>query len=428
MATQPNFIEVTDYLAEEGIRLLTNELEIASGFNTDFQDNLDKEFPVGATFRVPLPNLGTVRRNTLAYTPTSVTDRHTTVTCDRIAGWDAEWDSIELALSFPRSESRIKKKILKPAMEQIKQEFDTQAAQFGYLNTPNIVGTLGTNPTTFDSVYGAGRQRLIELAGFYGDIRTVLSPGLGRSLRANVVANTFNPQDELAEMFRKGYIGEVSGIGPTYESMSLFSHTSGIWATVATGVTVKTGSSTGDSTLVVSCTTGDTFNAGDTVNVGSVNDVNPMTLRSTGTLKQFELAATTVGVGGQATLTFVTNSSQGALIGPGSPYQNVDALPVAGATLTLFPGTSMVNATAKTGTVSLMFGKDAYALVGIKLENPKASSAEIVSQSQDPESGLAVAFIRMFDPISRKWVNRFDSAFGFGLLHNDHCAVRVLGA
>src|SRR6185295_1300929 len=142
MPTQPNYQAVTDWLCMEGLALLTNSLEVAPCFNTDFQENLEKEFPVGATFRVPLPNLGTVRRNTLAYSPTSIQDRTTTITCDRIAGWDVEWDSLELALNMPRSETRLRNKILKPAMEQIKQEIDSQAAQFAYLNTPNIVGVL----------------------------------------------------------------------------------------------------------------------------------------------------------------------------------------------------------------------------------------------------------------------------------------------
>jgi hypothetical protein len=51
----------------------------------------------------------------------------------------------------------------------------------------------------------------------------------------------------------------------------------------------------------------------------------------------------------------------------------------------------------------------------------------MASYARDPETGLSVSFLRMFDPIQRKWVNRFDVGMGFGLLYNDHCAVRVLG-
>ena len=427
MPSQPNYLETSTWLAMEQLRLLTNALEIAPCFNTDFQDNLEKEFPVGPTFQIPLPNLVLPRLNTLNYAAQPIVDRHATVTCDRIAGADLEWDGIEEALTMVRGEDRIRKKLLVPAMKVIRQQIDTQCAQWGYLNTPNVVGTLATDPTTFDAVYGAADQRLTELAGNYGEKTMILSPSLARTLRANVVTNTFHPKDELAAMFKKGYIGDVTGIGPTYQSMSLYQHTTGIWATVATGVTVNTASSSGDSTLVVSCTSGDTFNAGDRVNIGSVNEINPMTLRSTGTLKQFVIANTVTATSTTATLTFVTNSSQGAIIGPGSPYQNVDALPAAAATLTLWPGTTMSNATAKTGTVSLMIGQDAFALVGFKFKNPKASSVEIVAQEQDPDTGISVAFVRSWDAPTRKWINRFDSGFGFGNLHNDHCAVAVAG-
>lgn len=421
MPTQPNFQEVTDWLCMEGLTLLTNSLEVAQTFNTDFQENQEKEFPVGATFHVPLPNLGTVRRNTLAYNPTSIQDRHVDITIDRIAGWDVEWDSLELALRMPRTEARLRKKILKPAMAQIKQEIDSQCAQFAYLNTPNIVGVLGTNPTTFDAVYGAADQRLTELAGNYGEKTMLLSPGAARTLRTSTT-NTFNPtpSDEIAKMFRTGYIGQVTGFGETYQSMSLYSHTSGVWAsTVSTSSASQTGS-----TLALTATNGDTFIPGDVISIAAVNDVNPMTLRSTGTLKQFVVtgAATVTAAASAASITIYP-----AIVGPGSPYQNVDALPGNAAALTMFPGTAAPT-TAHSGVNSLAIGKDAFALVGITLQNPKASSVEIASVATDPDTGLSVSFVRMFDGIYRKWINRFDVAFGFGVLHADHCAVRVLGA
>lgn len=418
MASQPNSLEVTDWLCDEGVRLLTNSLEVAGTFDTSYKKNLEREFPVGATFRVPLPNLGTVRRNTLAYDPKPIQDRHTTITCDRIAGWDVEWDSVELALSMPRSEERIKSKILVPAMKQIRQEIDSQAAYFAMLNTPNIVGTLGTNPATFDAVYGAVDQRLTELAGNSSENTMLLSPSLARSLRASAVSQ-FNPTDEIAKMFRKGYIGEVAGIAQTYQSMSLYSTTAGVWAGT---VEMNAGNQIGNS-LVLTATTGDTFPAGLPFNIAGVNDVNPMTLRSTGTLKQFTNLTDVTAAGSAATLTVYP-----AIVGPGSPYQNVDALPAAGADLTQYPGTTAPSTGPKSGVNSLCIGKEAFALVGVKLENPKSSSAEIVSQAQDPETGISVAFVRMFDPVSRKWVNRFDCCFGFGVLLADHCAVRVLGA
>lgn len=417
MATQPNELEVTDWLCMEGIRLLTNTTEVLPTFNMDYDEQLDKEFPVGAQFRVPLPNLGKVRLDTMAYAPQPIIDRHTDITCNKIVGWDVEWDSVELALSMPRSEQRIKKKILVPAMKQIQQQWDSEAANFALLNTPNIVGILGTQPADFDAIYGAADERLTQLAGNSTDKTMFLSPGEARSLRKSAVSY-FNPTDEIAKMFKKGYIGEVTGFGQSYQSMSLFRSTSDVWQ----GVVEVTNTMTADSNqLVVTCTTNDTFTAGTPYNIAGVDDVNPMTLRSIGSLKQFVLLQSTVGAASSATLTFYPG-----IVGPGSPYQNVSAYPLAGADLTQYPGTVGANA-GITGVNGLAIAKEAFAFVGVKLQNPKASSAEIVSQEQDPDTGLSVAFLRMFDPVSRKWINRFDSLGGFGVLWGDHASIRVLG-
>ena len=417
MATQPNLIEVTDWLAMEALRLLTNALEVAPCFNSDYDDQLDMEFPVGKTFRVPLPDNFLIR-NGLQYTPQSIVDRHTDIACDQVHGVDFEWDSVEAALTMPRTEERIRKKVLIPAMKKQRQEIDSHAANFAMLNTPNFVGQLGTSPTTFDSIYGAADERLTVLAGNAEDKTMLLSPGMARSLRAGAVSY-FNPTDEIAAMFKKGYIGEVTGFGQSYQSMSLYQTTSDLWQ----GTVEMTAAVTTDtSSLGLTVTSGDTFTAGTPFVIAGVNDVNPMTLRSTGNLKNFVVAqSVTASAGTQAV------SIYPGIVGPGSPYQNVDAYPAAGADLTQYYGTVGVNAGTKVGVNGLAITKDAFALVGVKLQNPKASSAEIVSQAQDPETGISVAFLRMFDPVSRKWINRFDSCYGFGRLWADHCAVRVLG-
>ena len=67
-----------------------------------------------------------------------------------------------------------------------------------------------------------------------------------------------------------------------------------------------------------------------------------------------------------------------------------------------------------------------FALAGVKLEVPKA--CEVSSQTRDPETGLAVRFIRMFDPQQSKMINRFDVLYGFGQLRPRNCAVRILTA
>jgi hypothetical protein len=407
-----NQFEYVDWLSMESLRLLTNSLEVAPFFNTKYNPEFTKEFTVGESVRVPLPKQFLIT-NGLGYQPQPIIDRHTTVTVDQSFGVHFEWDSAEQALKLPRGEEKISAQILKPAMAKIKQEIDSRCALYAYQNTPNVVGILGTNPATFDAVYGAAGQRLAELACPPGDMGMILSPAVARALRATAVSY-FNPPSDIARMWKKGAIGEVNGF-ETYQSMSLYSHTAGTWAGA---VTVNGAGQTGSS-LILTCTTGDTFLQGDVFSILNVNDVNPMTLRSTGTAKQFVITAPVTGAASAATV-----SISPAIVGPGSPYQNVDALAASGAALTLFPGTTSPN--GKVGTNGLAIHGDAFALVGVRLANPK--KAEMSSYARDPETGISVSFLRDFDPVERKWINRFDVLLGFGNLYNDHCAVRVLGA
>jgi len=105
-------------------------------------------------------------------------------------------------------------------------------------------------------------------------------------------------------------------------------------------------------------------------------------------------------------------------------YQNIDAQPANGATLTLFPGTS--SPSGKVGKQGLAFTQEAFA--GISLPLPMPENEELVSQSTDPDTGISIAFIRSFDAINRKWINRFDVLLAFGRLHAELASMRILCA
>lgn len=411
-----NTFDVADWLCMEGVRRLNNTLVVGQFFNTDWEENYEKEFAVGDTVRVPIPLEFSVTDG-LAYQPQPIQDTHTTITVDQISGVHFEYDAVERALRMPRGEDRVTEKLLVPAMDAIKQDIDSRCANWAYQNTNNIVGVLGTDPTTFDAVFGAAKQRMTELACPQTSKRAmILWPKVARALRASAVTY-FNPPDEFSRQWKKGIIGEKDGFD-TYESMSLYSHTSGVWAGV---VEMLAGGQSGAS-LSLTATTSDTFKAGDVFNIVGVNQVNIKTKRSTGTLAQFRIIADVTAAASAATILI-----DPPIIGPGSPYQNVDALPAAGADLTLFPGTAAPT-TAHSGTQSLALTRDAFALVGVTMKNPSKSSVEMVSQARDPNTGISVAFLRDHDSKTRTWINRFDVLWGRGNLRNNQCSVRVLSA
>ena len=113
-----------------------------------------------------------------------------------------------------------------------------------------------------------------------------------------------------------------------------------------------------------------------------------------------------------------------AIFGPGSQYQNVDALPANAAALTFWPGTTTPSGLS--GTISLGLSKYAFAKAFGKFENPEA--VEKAERAEDPETGASVAFVRAWDQYNRKMTNRFDMCYGFGNLNLDYGVSAVAGA
>lgn len=408
----PNDFAFTKWVSMEALRDLENMLEVADGMNTDANREFDKEFAVGEQIQIKLPQQWLVTDG-LGYNPQAIARKTVTVTVNQPFGIHFEWDSFEKALRMERSKEEIKDQYIDPGARQLAQETDSRACQFLYQNTNNIVGILGTDPTT-TTVFAQARQRLIEKACPAGGMRKlVITPNIHTAIDPAFLAY-FNPTSEISQLFKEGSIGKHQGFD-WFESMSLYSHTAG----TSTSPTISNTSLLSGGTIIVACTTGDTFNAGDVYEIANVNAVNPKTRRKIASgLQTFVVLTPTVGVASLATLNIYP-----PIAGPGDQYQNVDALPVAGAALTLFPGTTSPNGLI--GTNSLAFHRDAAALVGVKLELPKA--VEMSSQTRSPKTGLAIRFTRTWDAQTSSMKNRWDIAIGFGALRPDNCAVRVLG-
>lgn len=411
----PNTFEYADWLSMTCSDLLESKRAVSQVFNTDYSKEFKLKFPVGDSIRAPFPQQFTIRRG-LDYNPQVINRRHTTIAFDDPFGIDFEWDSAEEALRAPRGREKVKKEILDPAMSQLGQEIDSAAALYAYQNAASLVGVLQTNPTTYDATSAAARQVMQELAcPDSGERAMIVPPAVMRSIKTANIA-LFNPTSDITKQFRQGIVGQSDGFD-WYESMSLYRHTAGT-TTSPTVTTTQTGTDA-ISSFAIGCTTGNTFLKGDKISFASVLPVHPQTRRTFGTAtKTFTVTASVTAANSTATVAFSP-----PMFGPGSQYQNVDALPVATAVVTMWPGTTSPN--GKIGQVGLALHRNAFALVGVELEEPKSSSVELVSQTRDPDSGISVRFIRQWDGKASKMINRFDAMIGYGTFYNDACAVAV---
>jgi coat protein Gp5 len=404
----------TDWVSTEALRLLINKLVIAGIFNTDWREDFDQEFPIGETVRIKLPQRFTIRDG-LGYTPQPINRLNTTASINLVKGVDFEYDDMEKMLKMERELSEISEQYIEPAVAQIAQEIDSQAANFALQWANNYVGVLGVDPNSM-STFEAARQRMFELACPPSGEKLMIIPPQVATALVPALSSLLNPSSEISKQYKTGAMGQMAGF-EWFESMSLYRQTAGTQN--ATGVTVNGAGQTG-STLAITCTSGDTFNQGDIFSIANVNQVNPMTRRLlSNTPKQFVVTAPFTGVGG-GNAADVLNISP-AIFPPTSQYQNVDSIPATGAVITPWPGTPSPN--GKSGAQGIAIHRDAFALVSGKFELPKA--VEVATQTTDKESGISIRYVKAWDPIQSKLVNRWDVAFGFGVLYSDNCAVRI---
>jgi hypothetical protein len=397
---------------------LQNALEIASMFNTEWESEFGKTFAVGSNFQIKLPQYWLITEG-LGYQPQGINRISTTVNLDQIFGIHFEWDSYERLVKMERSQEELEENYLFPAARQLAQEVDSRAAQWAQLNTSLLAGTLGTDSTTIGPFMDADR-RLYEQSCPKGKRHLCLSPSLMDSYVTNNVTQ-FNPAPEISKMFRTGVVGTAAG-WEWYRSNSLYKATCGTAPT--SGVTTSSTANQSGSSLVVVGTSTQTINAGDKFNIASVNGVNPRTRRQ----GSIGLATFTVNLPAGTSFTLTGGNDTipilPAIYGPGSQYQNVDALPAALAALTFWPGTT--SPSGKSGIISLGLSKYAFAIAGGKFENPKA--VERADNAEDPDTGMTVAFVRAWDQRERKMTNRYDMCIGFGNLYQANAAVALAGA
>lgn len=408
-----NFIN-PNWVSMKILKLLVNKLDMSEYFNHEWEGDFEKEFAPGATITVKFPQRLLVIDG-MGYEPQGINRISTTITLDQWKQIPFEWDDYDTAVKLERSEAELEKNYFQPAAAAMKQSWDSSSANWGRYYASNVAGVLGTNPTGVGTYYTA-RQILEQQAAPEGPRCLAMSSSMMNSLGQNIT-NIFHPGDEVTRMFKSGYLGRLAGFD-VFESNSLYSHTAGTWAGSVT-VSVTGQSGTG---ITITDTAGDTFNQGDKFAIQNVNAVNPMTYRVAGPLtpKTFTVTQPLVGTGsGSDVLNFLP-----AIYGPGSQYQNVDALPVSGAALTLWPGTA--SPSGKVGTVGLALTKDAFFQVGAKLYMPKA--VEESGQASDSMSGMNIRKVVAWDPVRSMRINRIDSLGGYGNAYQDNGAVCVLGA
>jgi hypothetical protein len=414
-----NVFNKVNWVAMTGLDMLLNELAIGSYFSDEYGKDFAQKFAIGNSMQIPFSQRYIAQRNDMSFNPQAMDRPVSTLTVDQTATIGIEWDSIEKALDMERGEERVEKIYLRPAINYIKQAIETDLAQFAYRYTNMVTGALGTNPATYDATSATALRMLQEMDGQMAsdDLGLFVPPVVNQAVKTSALT-FYNPTVDISKQFRTGYVNKSDSFD-WYSSMTLASHTAGTWA-VAASVTCNGASQTGSS-LAINCTAGDTFKFGDKISIANVNQVNQMTRQTTSTstagTKTFTITADVTATGATATLPIWP-----PIYGPGSHYQNVDALNAANALLTLWPGTT--SPSGKSGKVALAMAKGAFFVTGVALQEPQGS-VEFCRQVQDPKTGISVRVIRQYLGNTEQMITRLDALWGRGVGLSEQCSVVI---
>lgn len=290
-----------------------------------------------------------------------------------------------------------KERILMPQMitlaAAVEADLIMQAAQA----TPNLVGTPGTTPTSMKT-FNQARQKMQRWLAPTAPRYCMYTDDVNVEL-IDSTKTQFNPVQGIEQMFYEGSIGKAAGAG-WYECVNMPTLTNG---TRAGAITISGASQTGSS-LVVGCTSGDTFKKGEVITLAGAFEVHPLTGTATTTLRQFVITGDVTAGAATATIGIFPT------IDIAMPSQTVSASPTNGGAVT-FTGTS-----GSSYKQSLMWHKDAYTAAFAPL--PVLASCE--GYTARLPSGVSVRVMTFGDGKSDTESTRVDVLYAFAGVRGYH--------
>lgn len=413
----PNTLVTSTIISKELLLQFENMLVLGKSVDWQYNDKFsNSESQIGASYRVRRPTLFSAIRNNLAYNAQAITDTYSQVTVSSSLTVPFTFTDADLALKVENFSDRY----VKQAVTVMAAVFDADIASAltncaigssvdGGVTTatPNaagwVVGAYGTAITS-DTILFAKQLLLDSACPDDGDITGILTPLANRQL-ANAQITLFNAQKEISDIYRKGYIGEFTGIQFSV-SQSLVGHTNGAQGSLVVGASQDLTTGWAETATIAVTATGGAVNAGDVFSNATVFWVNPLTKAVTSIPAQF---------------TVVTAANTGAtslVVSPapitGGAFQNIST-GISGKTLTL------IGATGASGQESLIFHKKAVGVVSPKLEMPKKSSFDMAEMIDEDEA--RIRFLRGYDAIGASgtvgFVSRLDMLYGIKTLRNE---------
>lgn len=391
-----NTLLTISLITREALRVLENNLTFTKLINRQYDDRFGVEgAKIGTTLNVRKPPryIGRVGQ---AINIENATESSVPVVLNTQRGVDIQFSSQDLALSIDDFSDRF----VKPAIAAIANAIDADGlAQ--YTAVYQAVGTPGVVPNALLTYLNSGVKLNNSAAPMDGERYMVI----GAQMQATIIdalKGLFQAAAAIAEQYRKGVMGETIGF-EWYMDQNVATFTVGPQG----GAPQVNGAGQQGSALITSGWTAAAaarLVVGDIFTIANVNAVNPQSRQSVGALAQFVVTANAASDGaGAATLQISP-----PIIGPGSAFQTVDALPANGALLTV------VGAAATQSPQGMAFHRDWITLACADL--PLPGGVDMASRMADRQLGMSVRLVRAYNISTDQFPCRLDILYGWAAL------------
>lgn len=337
-----NTILTHQMIARQAAKMLVEDNSVVSNINTDRQSEFGESvngYKKGDTVKIQIPPVPVTYSGASFAGGGSAPDQVETYV-------NLQLDTqLHVPLTFTAKEKALditdfSKRFLRPAMNSLSSKINSLLLASMVQQTPNVVGTWGTVPSTRTPWRNAASM-----------LDRFLAPEDQRAAHFSVDANDglaeanaalFHSAAELQAEFNKNAVGMFAGL-EFYKQLSLPVHTNGAGAGYLADGASQTGSA-----IKVKTGTG-AIPKGSIITIDGVNAVHPITGADLGIARQFVVTADYTGGAGNVSIYPALTPTTSSLIG------TVTASPADGAAITIFGTASQAK------RQNIVFHRDAFA-------------------------------------------------------------------
>lgn len=398
-----NTLPVIDGIAAAALDIFENNLVALKHCARQTQDEFgNKGAQKGDTFRIRKPAQFTVRSGA-AWVGQGIEEQFDTMVLTYQKGVDWSMTSRERKLDL----NSMINQVVKPAIVRLANEVDKDILQDATRAIAQTVGTSGTTPTAMSTYLNAGALLTDHDCPRGRGERWAMIGATAEASIVNALALYRNNPSEISREFDTGEMNYAAGMNWEVDQ-NIYTHTTGTYS----GTPVTNGAGVeGATTLVTSGWTSTSLKQGDVFTIGSVFDVNPVTKGTLKNLKQFVVTGDISDSAGAITIPISP-----PLFGPGSGKQNISALPLTGATITVQGATGAVS------PQGVIWNKNAVTVAIVPLDEP--GGVNTARMKYDEQSGVGIRYIEWYDGDSDLWKSRTDVVYGI-LCQRPEWGVRV---